>query len=73
VDLLTFTSSSTVYNFVAQVGHERARALAERARVAVIGPITAADARKLGLRVDIVATVYTIAGLVEAIEAAYSP
>jgi uroporphyrinogen-III synthase len=72
VDVLTFTSSSTVHNFVAQVGRARAKAMADGARVAVIGPITADTARELGLRVDIVATTYTIAGLVEAIEAAYS-
>jgi uroporphyrinogen-III synthase len=68
VDLLTFTSSSTVHNFVAQVGHERAQRLAQRARIAVIGPITADTVREHGLRADIVATDYTIAGLIEAIE-----
>jgi uroporphyrinogen-III synthase len=71
VDLLTFTSSSTVHNFVAQVGPERAQRLAGRARIAVIGPITADTVREHGLRVDIVATAYTIAGLIEAIETAY--
>ena len=67
VDILTFTASSTVHNFVAQVGPERARTLAQQALVAAIGPITAATARDLGLRVDVVATEYTIAGLVAAL------
>lgn len=67
VELLTFTSSSTVQNFVTQVGLERAQALAAQAGVIAIGPITAATARELGLHVDVVATNYTIAGLVEAL------
>ena len=67
VDVLTFTASSTVRNFVAQLGQARARALADRAKVAAIGPITAETARNLGLRVDIVATEYTISGLVTAL------
>lgn len=66
VDVLTFTSSSTVRNFVEHVGLATAHALAARARVVTIGPITAATAQELGLRVDVVATEYTIAGLVAA-------
>ena len=69
VDVLTFTSSSTVRNFVEQVGQATAQALAAQARVVTIGPITAATAREFGLRVDVVATVHTIAGLVEAMTA----
>jgi uroporphyrinogen-III synthase len=46
--------------------------LAAQARVVAIGPITAATARERGLRVDIVATDYTIAGLVEAMRQAGS-
>lgn len=67
VDVLTFTSSSTVRNFVAQVGAERAQALATQAVVVAIGPITADTAHEFGLRVDAVATEYTIAGLVQAL------
>ena len=67
VDVLTFTASSTVRNFVAQLGHARARALAGRSQVAAIGPITAATAGSLGLRVDVVASEYTISGLVTAL------
>lgn len=71
VDVLTFTASSTVHNFVEQVGQARARRLAERALVVTIGPITAETARDLGLRVDVVATEYTIAGLIDAMLAAH--
>ncbi len=66
VDMLTFTSSSIVHHFLDQVGPERAQALAAHALVATIGPITADTARERGLRVDVVATEYTISGLVEA-------
>jgi uroporphyrinogen-III synthase len=70
IDVLTFTSSSTVRHFVAQVGAERAQALTTRAVVVAIGPITAHTAHELGLPVHAVATEYTIGGLVEALVAA---
>jgi uroporphyrinogen-III synthase len=70
VDILTFTSSSTVDNFCTQMGPARLQRLAARARVVVIGPITAATAQALGLRVDAVASDYTIAGLIDALIAA---
>ena len=65
VDVLTFTSSSTVQNFVDQIGPDQAQRLVARALVVAIGPITAHTAHAMGLRVDAVATEYTIAGLVE--------
>src|SRR5690606_37824221 len=46
VDLITFTASSTVRNFVELVGGEIGAA-----RVASIGPITSATTRELGLPV----------------------
>ena len=61
-DLITFTSSSTVTNFLAVAGRERLPAA-----VACIGPITAATAREAGLEVTVVATEHSIEGLVEAI------
>jgi uroporphyrinogen-III synthase len=70
VDIMTFTASSTVHHFVAQIGRERLQRLAQNALVAAIGPITADTARSLGLRVDVVADRYTIAGLVEAMVSA---
>ncbi len=67
VNVLTFTASSAVRNFVAIVGDERARRLAAQAVVAVIGPVTAQTARELGLRVDVVAGEHTVPGLIEAL------
>jgi uroporphyrinogen III methyltransferase / synthase len=66
IDLITFTSSSTVRNFVEAVGTSIGRA-----RVASIGPITSATARELGLEVAVEAAEYTIPGLVEAIGGMY--
>ncbi|MBX6331687.1 MAG: uroporphyrinogen-III C-methyltransferase [Gemmatimonadaceae bacterium] len=63
VDLVTFTSGSTVRFFVDAVGLEAAR----RARVASIGPITSDAARSLGLTVDVEAAEATIPGLVRAV------
>ena len=67
IDLLTFTSSSTVRNFKALLPPERFQSLIEGVRVATIGPITAETARELGFKVDITAQDYTIDGLCEAI------
>ncbi|HET6830039.1 MAG TPA: uroporphyrinogen-III C-methyltransferase [Solirubrobacterales bacterium] len=62
-DYLTFTSSSTVRNFVAAVGH----GLPAAARVVSIGPVTSATARELGLEVAIEAERHDPDGLVEAL------
>ena len=70
---ITFTSSSTVRNFVGLLGLAGARrALKKHARhqgmrSASIGPVTSATLREFGLPVDIEATEYTIPGLVAAI------
>jgi hydroxymethylbilane synthase len=63
VDLVTFTSASTVRHFVEALDG----AIGPSLEVAVIGPVTAAVARELGLRVDIIAAEYTTRGLVDAI------
>jgi len=63
--VVTFTSSSTVRNFVALLGE--ARASLEGIRLASIGPVTSSTLRELGLGVDIAAKEFTIPGLVEAI------
>lgn len=65
IDIVTFTSSSTVRNLVAILGGDVQ--LLQRPLIACIGPVTAATARELGLRVDIVATEHTIEGLVAAL------
>lgn len=64
IDVVTFTSSSTVRNLVAILGDAETL---RKATVACIGPITAQTAREAGLRVDVVAEEYTIEGLVEAL------
>ncbi len=61
-DWVTFTSSSTVKNFVAAAG---VSAL-EGVRVASIGPVTSETARSLGISVDAEAEEYTTSGLVAA-------
>jgi hydroxymethylbilane synthase len=63
---ITFTSSSTVRNFVAAAGLE---ALAG-ARIASIGPVTSATARRLGIQIDVEATPYTTDALIDALVSA---
>ena len=67
VDLVTFTSSSTVANFKALLPEEQFEELMQSVTVASIGPITSDTARDLGFHVHISAETYTIPGLVEAI------
>lgn len=67
MDYLTFTSSSTVHNFVKIVGRENIARINHNTKVACIGPITADTARQYGFTVDIHASEYTIQGLVEAL------
>ena len=63
--VVTFTSSSTVKNFVELLGKRRAGL--DGIRMASIGPVTSATLRELGLPVDIAAKEFTIPGLVAAI------
>jgi uroporphyrinogen III methyltransferase/synthase len=67
VDAVTFTSASTVENFVALLG-DRAVSLLDGALVACIGPVTADAARALGLPVHVQPAEHTIPGLVAALE-----
>jgi uroporphyrinogen III methyltransferase/synthase len=66
-DIVTFTSASTVHGFAHNVAD--AASILARTTVAAIGPITAATARGLGIRVDLVAEEFTVEGLVAALEA----
>ena len=71
-NVVTFTSSSTVRNFVQLLGG-RGRpphTSIDRVQFASIGPITSATLRELGLPVHIEAREYTIPGLIQAIVAA---
>jgi uroporphyrinogen III methyltransferase / synthase len=62
VHVVTFTSPSTVKNFIAIMGGTR---LPPEVRIACIGPVTAAAAREAGLRIDVLQERYTMEGLVE--------
>ncbi len=63
-DVITFTSSSTVRNFVQLWGR---KPLPVGVKFASIGPVTTATLREFGLPVDIEAAEYTMQGLVRAI------
>lgn len=69
-DVVTFTSPSTVRNFVRAVS-PKAIGIDQDSdgtrSVACIGPSTAAAARESGVRVDIVAAEHTVEGLVDAV------
>jgi uroporphyrinogen-III synthase len=73
--MITFTSSSTVRNFVSLLGKNvwRGRPRPRKAspldgvRLASIGPITSSTLRELGLPVDVEAKEYTVPGLIRAI------
>jgi uroporphyrinogen-III synthase len=81
-DVVTFTSSSTVRNFVNLVGSRGAADLVSAIRgrgrprhtilMASIGPVTSSTLREYGLSVDIAAKEFTIPGLVAAIERAFA-
>jgi uroporphyrinogen-III synthase len=77
-DWITFTSSSTVRNFVALLGESRGRVGSDHTsprsnrrlkgvRLASIGPVTSSTLREFGLAVDVEAAEYTIPGLIKAI------
>lgn len=65
IDMVTFTSSSTVNNFVEALKADNLelQKSMENVVVACIGPITADTARKNGLNADLVPSDYTIEGL----------
>jgi uroporphyrinogen III methyltransferase/synthase len=67
VDVITFTSPSTVNNFMTIMGGNVT--LPENIRIACIGPVTEKAAQKAGLRVDIMQGPYEMTGLVSAMKA----
>lgn len=69
VDIVTFTSSSTVRNFIdlaSRAGFDPHN-LPGDPIIACIGPVTANTAQEQGLPVNVVASEYTIAGLLKAL------
>lgn len=67
IDMVTFTSSSTVKNFIRLLPPDRISELMAGVNVASIGPITSQTARELGLQVTLEADAYTVPGLLQAI------
>ena len=67
IDLITFTSSSTVQNFKDLIPPDNFAQLTNGITIASIGPITTETAIKSGFEVPITAQSYTIPGLCEAI------
>ncbi|HEX7485649.1 MAG TPA: uroporphyrinogen-III C-methyltransferase [Vicinamibacterales bacterium] len=67
VDVLTFTSASTVRNFVRLYGVGPVADLLQPVAIASIGPVTAEAAQQCGIRTTIMPADYTIPGLVRAI------
>lgn len=67
IDIITFTSSSTVTNFVELLQETNWQELLEDIQIACIGPITEKTAIDLGLKPQIIAKEFTIAGLLDAI------
>lgn len=64
IDIITFTSSSTVKNFVQAVG---STPIPLSTRIAAIGPVTAATCRELIREPDCTADASTLDGLIEAL------
>jgi uroporphyrinogen III methyltransferase/synthase len=67
VDIVTFTSASTVRNFVRLFGKDQVADLLGSVTVASIGPVTAEAAEQCGIRTAVMPASHTIPGLVEAI------
>jgi uroporphyrinogen III methyltransferase / synthase len=73
VDVVTFTSSSTVQSFCALFGSAELPRLLRGVTVACIGPITRATAEGRGLATQIVPEDYTIPALARAIVTHFEP
>jgi uroporphyrinogen III methyltransferase / synthase len=67
-DAVTFTSSSTVTNFVKLIEGAGLRNVLEQVAIASIGPVTSETVRKHGLEVSVEATDSTVTGLIEALQ-----
>jgi len=69
IDIVTFTSASTVRNFARQIGADPAADLLRSTLVACIGPVTADEAEQLGIHPTVVPSTYTVPAMVHAIVA----
>lgn len=71
VDIGIFTSSSTVTETISALG-ERARELLGKLTIGSIGPITTRTLESLGVRADVTASVFTVDGLLDSLEAHFA-
>ncbi|MEJ2690925.1 MAG: uroporphyrinogen-III synthase, partial [Deltaproteobacteria bacterium] len=74
VDMVTFTSSSTVTNFLHMLGEEdreKRITLLGKTRIASIGPITSKTVEEAGLAVDVQPEIFTIPSLIDSIVTFY--
>lgn len=67
IDAVTFTSSSTVSNFMSLLESKDQKEMLENVVVASIGPITSDTARDFGRVPDLEAEEYTIPGLIQSL------
>ena len=67
IDIVTFTSGSSVTSLARALGADQAVDLLSRVDVACIGPVTAEVATRLGLSTTIMPTDYTVPAMVQAI------
>ena len=73
IDAVTFTSPSSVRNFVKMLGEDQAVDLLRTTVVACIGPVTAEAAQQLGIATNVMPERFTIADLVDALVDHFSP
>ena len=67
IDVITFTSASTVKNLIEWVGKENLSTLMDKVVIASIGPITRQALKTLGVPVHVTAEKRSIQGLVDAL------
>lgn len=74
IDVVTFTSSSTVHNLIRllESGDGPGKAALSDCLIACIGPVTSGAARDLGLTVHVEADEHTVDGLAEALNNRFS-
>jgi uroporphyrinogen-III synthase/FMN phosphatase YigB (HAD superfamily) len=73
IDVITFTSSSTVNHFVELLEKEDMKRLLKGIVIACIGPITAQTAKRWGMKVKIQPNQYTTSALTRAIAEYFNP
>ncbi len=73
IDVITFTSSSTVNHFAELLKKEDLRKLLKGIAIACIGPVTAKTAKQWGMKVQVQPKQYTVPGLTRAIAEYFAP